>query len=155
MDPAKGYRGLRRRSCSMGLLAENRDDSTPAFPNFPKNLFWIVRLDRICGREDLLRACHSLLNLRRRTPQTLRVELSVRVCVPRCDALSPPPPRALYAASKAVAQCSAFPAVSGARGRASTAPPSPKSPAAQQLPESSIARHRAAGMPAADPEEGA
>src|ERR1700704_466162 len=32
MDPTNGYRGFRRRSCSMGLLGENGDDSTPAFP---------------------------------------------------------------------------------------------------------------------------
>src|SRR5713226_2188025 len=95
---------------------------------------------------------HTRFNLRRRIPQTLRVGLFVRVYVPLCGALSESPlPRALAAASQAVVQRSAFPGVSGALGRASAAPPSPKFPAARQLPVSSTARRRAAGMPAADP----
>src|SRR5712692_10480020 len=154
MDPTNGYRGLRRRSCSMGLLVRTatillRPSEIPS-----RNRFWIVRLDGACGREDLPLACHSLLNLRRRIPQTLQVELSVRVCVPRRDALfAPPLPRALAAASQAVVQCSAFPGVSGALGTASASPPSPKFPASPQLPASSTVKRRAAGILSADPEQ--
>src|SRR5713101_1291177 len=40
MDPMNGYRGLRRRSCSMGLLEENSDDFTPAFLNTLNKFLW-------------------------------------------------------------------------------------------------------------------
>src|SRR5713226_1506842 len=116
MDPTNGYRGLRRRSCSMELLEENSDDFTPAFLNTLNKFL----LD--CSAGENLRceasplADHLLLSLRRRIPQMLRVELEVGVCVPLGHGLSArQPPRAL-AASPAAVPSSAFPGVSGAHG---------------------------------------
>src|SRR5882762_9829457 len=91
----------------------------------------------------------TLFNLRS-IPRAFRVKLSP--CVPRRDALSASPlSSALAAVSQAVTR-SAFPAISGAPGRAVTSRPSRKSPAARLLPASGTARRRAASILAADPE---
>src|ERR1700687_1979515 len=102
----------------MVLLGENHDDSTPALPNVLDNFLLNCSTGWKCGREELPLACRVLLNLRRRTRQTPRVELSVRVCIPRRAAQSAPsPPRALASASCAAAPRSAFPGVFSALGR--------------------------------------
>src|SRR5260370_39881646 len=107
MDPTNGYRGLRRRSCSMGLL-ERTATILPRHTQISSRiLFWIVRLERACGHQEFRLARRVRINLRRRTPQTPRVELSVRVFVPLPDARPAWPLPGALAPSRAAVRCSA------------------------------------------------